>query len=282
MLYGFGSSDQGSRPFTASGPQRAGCRERIALGLLEDLPDWTDPNSYRPLLLAERAAIAWEWLRRNRDYRRAALAAFCGKAATSRAEQWNLHAFEHPALAAPRARPVWAAPNYRWVLRGKAERAAVDEDGFDLQPLAPFSTLLESGGIHRLLLSDGYRSLRLDLAGVDPRLSRVRLSFELSGVQSIDRPLLVLRRLHSLVLKGRFIPSLYQPVRRARRLVLLLRAFDAIRAGASQAEIAEVLLTTSLVRRGWRIHSPSIRSQAQRLVSGARALAAGGFWKLLD
>lgn len=282
MLCAFDSPEHRSSPHEGSGPYGTRRAERMASGLLEDVPDWTDSSAYRLLLGAERAAHAWEWLRRNPDYRRASLAAFDGTAATSRAEHWNLHAFEHPGLAAQLARPVWAAPSYRWVLRGKAEPVTADEDGFDLQAFAPLSTLLESGGINRLLLSDGYRSLRLDLAGVDLRLSPVRLSFELHGLETLDRSLLVLRRFHSLVLKGRFVSSLHQPVRRARRLVLLLRAFDAMRAGASQAEMAEVLLSSSLVRRGWRIHSPSIRSQAQRLVSGARTLAAGGFWKLLE
>ncbi|MFL6775401.1 MAG: DNA -binding domain-containing protein [Sphingomicrobium sp.] len=252
-----------------------------------DVPDWTDARAYRELLEAERAVFAWEWLRRNEDYRRAALAVLEAKGAGARANQtdalqWHLHAFEDPGLAAPLARPIWTAPRYQWVLRGNAEHAIASDDNFDLQALAPLATLIEHGSIHRLLLSDGYRTLRLDLAGADVRLSPVRLSFELCGLKTLDRPLLVLRRFHSLVLRRRFTRSLHQPVRRARRLVLLLRAFDAINAGANQAEIAEVLLSSSLVRRGWRIHSPSIRSQAQRLVSGARALAAGGFWRLLE
>jgi hypothetical protein len=47
-------------------------------------------------------------------------------------------------------------------------------------------------------------------------------------------------------------------------------------------DIAQLLLRHSLERSRWRIHSPSIRSQAQRLVAAAGQMSAGGFWRLLE
>jgi hypothetical protein len=135
--------------------------------------------------------------------------------------------------------------------------------------------------VDRLLLSDGCRSVRLDVRGVGVGCSPVRLSYDLAGIQSLERPLLVLRRLRAVASCGRFRPSLHPRVRRAHRLVQLLRTHDAIDAGASQADIAQFLVRPGLERSRWRIHSPSIRSQAQRLVASARRMHEGAFWHLL-
>jgi hypothetical protein len=64
-------------------------------------------------------------------------------------------------------------------------------------------------------------------------------------------------------------------------MILLLRAFDALAAGASQRDIAQILLSASAGLPSWRVMSPSLRSQAQRLTRSARTMAAGSFWALL-
>jgi hypothetical protein len=61
----------------------------------------------------------------------------------------------------------------------------------------------------------------------------------------------------------------------------MLRAYDALAAGASQREIAAVLLDGDARRDRWRIHSPSLRSRAQRLAACARAMGEGGYRALL-
>jgi hypothetical protein len=252
------------------------------------LPDWKDAQAYAPLFQAERAAFAWEWLRRDQRYFDRAIMAPESQCVLSEDEdfealEWNLHTFEDPRLAVPQARPVWAARRHSWVLEASARPAApAEEDCLELEPLSAFARLVRSRGTERLLFSDGLRSIRLDLAGSSVASAPARLSYRLAGVRRIERPLLVLRRLHSLVSRRAFSSSLYPPVCRARRLVALLRAFDALRAGATQAEIAAVLLRPHLERHRWRVHSPSLRSQAQRLVQCAARFANGGFWTLLD
>jgi hypothetical protein len=62
---------------------------------------------------------------------------------------------------------------------------------------------------------------------------------------------------------------------------MMIRAADALAAGAGQREIAEVLLSRSVGEPRWRGREPSIRSQAQRLVRSARLMAAGGYRSLL-
>jgi hypothetical protein len=251
------------------------------------IPDWYDASAYARLLEVERAGLAWEWLRRQHTYAAAARAARHVQSGASgledrRALAWNLHAFENPDRAAPDARPIWAAAAHPWTVRAHATGSRLDGDAFQLDRLSRYATLVSSGAWQRLLLSDGFRSIRIDLRGADVRASAVRLTFELTGIDGLKRPLLVLQRLRALVMNGRFRTSLHPRFQKAARLILLLRAHDALRCGASQADIAQLLLRPALERARWRIHSPSIRSQAQRLVGAARRMSEGAFWQLLD
>jgi hypothetical protein len=249
--------------------------------------DWEDAGSYAWLLGVERSGFAWEWLRRRADFREAALEALAsdrpsGRSGEDGARAWHLHAFPDPRLCAIDARPVWAASAYPWVVRAIARRSPPDADCLALDRLGGLAKIVRSSRAQHLLLSDGRRGIRLDVGGAALAGGPALLSFEIAGIDALDRPLLVLRRLRSLVATGRFRPSLHPPFRQAQRQVNLLRTFDALQAGASHADIASAILVTWLERRRWRIHSPSLRSQAQRLAQAARRMAAGGLWRLLD
>lgn len=251
------------------------------------LPHWGDAASYAELLRSDRAAFAWEWLRRQPTFRDAALDAIGrregdGSAEEAKALAWHLHRFEDPRLPAMLARPVWAASAHPWVLGAFAERSGPDEDSFVLEQFMALAKIVESRAAQHLLLSDGYRSIRLDVTGVSLVSPPVRLLFDVSGIRALERPLLVLRRLRSLAIGRRFSVSLHPQVRQARRLVTLLRAFDALDAGASHADIAAGILSRDFDRQRWRVHSPSLRSRAQRLANAARRMGNGEFWRLLE
>ena len=62
----------------------------------------------------------------------------------------------------------------------------------------------------------------------------------------------------------------------------MLRAYDALTGGADQRDIASVLLSQDAREPRWRTSTPSIRSQAQRLVRGARRMVSGDYLKLLQ
>lgn len=199
-----------------------------------------------------------------------------------RALAWNLHAFEDPDLAAPEARPVWTAVAHHWVLRPTARQTVASADSLDLAQFASLARLVASAGGERLLLSDGCRSIRLDVCGDSLRDSPACLSYELAGIEALDRPLVLLRQLRAFVAAGRFAASLHQPPGHAPRLIQLLRAYDGLRTGARHIDIADVLLRSSFERGRWRVHSPSVRWQAQRLAGAARRMAGSQFWTLLD
>lgn len=249
------------------------------------VPDWKDTEAYQPLLAADRSFFAWEWLRRNPCYRREADLALqrSGEAGQGSApEHWGLHAFEDPRLTTSDARPVWRSDVHPYVL---AVRAAVSdsEDFFDLERLAAISRLVVAADAREhLLISDGLRAIRIDVLEGSLRDGRVGLHYLLSGFASTEGPLLTLRRLLALWRTGRFSAALHPGEARARRFVLMLRTYDALASGATQREIAAELLSEEAARVRWRVSMSTVRSQAQRLVRGARMMAAGGYSALLS
>ena len=254
-------------------------------GQEEHAADWKDAEAYAPLLEADRSIFAWEWLRRDPGYRHAARAALQGgRPAGNRPapERWGLHAFERPHLGAPDARPVWRADIHPYVLKVHADRPLQACDSFELGKLAASPTFMTTpDGYEHLLISDGLRAIRIDVLAGSLKEGPVRLHYRLAGFASAEKPLLTLRRLLALWRTGRFSAALHSGETRARRFVLMLRAHDAIASGATQREIAAVLLSAEAEEDRWRVKAPTLRLRAQRLVRNARAMAAGGYVSLL-
>lgn len=255
------------------------------------LPDWRDAAAYAVLLGVDRSALAWEWLRRNSDYRRAAnlpersrsIAGGIVLDEQPDAFAWGLHAFEDPSLGAPAARPVWRANVYSQVLLAVAEPAVDPGDGFELARLKGLATLVRgAGGAEHLLLSDGSRALRLDLLQGSLLRGPARLRYLLAGLEKLEPAILVLRRLIALWKNRRFVHSLRTRERTRPRDVLTLRTYDALRAGVTEREIAAELLSAQAREERWRIDAPELRSRAQRLVRAARSIAEKGGRSLLE
>ncbi|WP_129793886.1 DNA -binding domain-containing protein [Sphingosinicella sp. CPCC 101087] len=255
----------------------------------EGLPDWRDAAAYARLLRASRTGFAWEWLRRNPAYRRAAKAAAPVRtdrpativAADPRAAPFGLHAFEAPDAPVPFARPVWTRGVLPRILEARIDPGGADDDRFDLARLDRLATIVQAQGPEHLLLSDGYRAVRMDVIAGTLLRGPALLRYELHGFSDVDGPLLALRRLLALWRSGRFSQLLHPLEARAHRWIQMLRAHDALVCGASQREIAGELLSTEAAGVRWRVNAPSIRSRVQRLVRGARRMASGGQCSLL-
>jgi hypothetical protein len=245
--------------------------------------DWRDPAAYAPLLDADRSLIAWEWLRRDRRYAEAALAASPARCrrASSGAAEFGLVAFEPPDLAVPHARPMWSLDVHPYVLSAVPCRPTRRGDVFDVGSLAGMTTLVAGEERDHLLLSDGLSNVRIDGPAGTFRAGSVCLHYLLEGIETAERPLLALQRFLALCRGHGFSRSLHPPERRARRWVLMLRAHDAFACGAGQREIAQELFSRTAGEPRWRSREPSIRSQAQRLVRAAREFSAGGYRGLL-
>jgi hypothetical protein len=163
------------------------------------------------------------------------------------------------------------------------EVAGDDGEGFDLGRIGCFSALLKGEDPREhLVLGDGLRRLRLDVAGGTMLGGPVRLRFRFEGLRAIDTPLLTLRRLAALDRLGRMPQTLYPADRRAARWTLALRASDAQRAGATQREVAELLLGPDRVRADWNAGTDYMRSQVRRLLRFGARMTRGGWRALLS
>lgn len=245
--------------------------------------DWRDSGAYAPLLDADRSLFAWEWLRRDPSYRLAAGAALVrgSRAPDDAAAGFGLARFEPPELAIPDARPLWRFDVHRQVLRVERGGGAAS-DSFMLDTVRRFATLHVQGRGEHLLLSDGLRAIRLDGPPGTFASGPACLHYHIDGLAAAAPLVLTLRRFLALCMTRRFARSLHPREARGRRWILMLRTWDALAAGADQRAIAHGLLSGSVAEPGWRSREPSLRSQAQRLVRSARAMAAGGFWRLLE
>lgn len=255
-------------------------RAEIGSGL-----DWRDAAAYAPLLGADRSFFAWEWLRRDPAYRAAAERALSPRASSrtedAAARAFGLIAFELPRLAVPHARPLWTSQAHPQVLAVDRGTGGGADDIFALDRLSDIAILVEGERSEHLLLSDGRHAIRLDGAPRTFSAGGVCLRYRLEGLGTAEPLILPLRRFMALCRTGAFARSLHPREPRARRWVLMLRAWDALAEGADQREIAEVLLSRTAAIPRWRSREPSLRSRAQRLVRSARRVADAGLWNFL-
>lgn len=115
-----------------------------------------------------------------------------------------------------------------------------------------------------------------DCASGSGALAVAVVPLDLDGFDRIE----AIRRFLS-ALHGRAIPPDTRLTRQQRaRLRRMLRAFDGYRAGATQQEIAQVILNTGrLDRDEWQ--ASSARHVIKTLLRDARSMVAGGYRKLL-
>jgi hypothetical protein len=245
-------------------------------------PNWREADAYAPLLLADRSLFAWEWLRRDPRYGEAAERALSGlrKSASGPPAVFGLVRFEPPHLGVPHARPLWRSDVHPLVLavEGGASEPA---DSFTLDQLGDFATLEVRDNTEHLLLSDGLRAVRLDGPTGTFGNGPAGLRYKIDGIATAEPLVLTLRRFLALARSGRFAASLHPREPRARRWILALRTWDALAAGTSQRDIAEILLSPAVCAPNWRSRESSIRSQVQRLVRNAASFSRGHYRSLL-
>jgi hypothetical protein len=157
----------------------------------------------------------------------------------------------------------------------------VPADLFNFEARKPSALLVKGTTSEHLLLSDGLRSIRLDVLAGTVRNGPVCLHYQLRGFTDLEAKLRVLRQLAAYRKSGCFAAQLHKQETRAARLVLLLRASDALRAGATQREIAAELVDADAQAVRWRVDLPSARSRVQRLARAARSWRDRGHVELL-
>jgi hypothetical protein len=191
---------------------------------------------------------------------------------------------ENPIRAAPAARLIWHAdldPGTIDVAVSPADPS--DPDSLHIDHIVSWLTIaIDSEGCEHVVLSDGLHHIRFDVE--EGRLTGeevVLLHYRLRGLVSADARLLPLRRLLHLCRHRRFAQALFPRDPHITRGIATLRVHDALKDGASQREIGEVMFGWKRIAEDWNDRSDSLRSRVRRLVREARAMAAGGYRKLL-
>jgi hypothetical protein len=251
--------------------------------------DWRDPENYALLETAERQAFAWEWLRRTHAYRLAWDDHLGSSGAAARSSQvaapFGLVALENPSQSFDRARPLWRADKDRSVLVADVlDEEPTPGNGINLLAVASLVTLeIDDDDDEHLLLSDGRRSVRIDIKGGTLLGAPAMLSYRMSGVARAKAQVAALRRLVSVILTERLPGPSSCREQRARRWAVELRVADALAAGASHQDIARALFGTLIDEPSWRCGSASVRMRVRRLVRAAqRQLAEGAHFEWLD
>ncbi|WP_116091793.1 DNA -binding domain-containing protein [Sphingomonas crusticola] len=243
-------------------------------------PDGTRLADYEYLRELDRAGLMWEWLRRDPAYTIWYLRASTATRGTMPApSRWRLAFAEDPARPAPEAAILWRAELDPGVLGVIASpTGARDPNALPVSLVRRWTTLvMGDDGIERAVLSDRLHHIRLDVAQGTLARGPVVLHYLLEGTRDTKPKLLTLRRLMAICLERQFPASLFPAEPRIERWLALFRVADALRAGASQRELAEMLYGRARVRAEWTGSSDSLRSRIRRLVGEAHHLAGGGY-----
>lgn len=240
---------------------------------------WYPTAAYLYVLHLDGPALAWEYLRRNPDYRRDWLRR--GADSQHAAHRWGLRMLENPASDAREAQPNWT-PDLDRVVHVHPGSEADGEPQFRLWHLPGRKYLTHDG--ERLVLT----------CQLPRRIFRVAISTALEDgmtyAYTVRAGAGLQRRWRTVegelpLFDATYIEPMAVNAHRPGRTALLhsraLQALDGLLAGASQREIAEVLFGGTIVAKHWH-DDGELRAQVRRLIRRAKVLMRGGYRRLLQ
>ena len=249
---------------------------------------WPAAASYRYLDAASPADLAWEWLRRDPDYRRLAADAvvpastvtILDPAPASCTARWGCLNMPDADQRWSDATLLWSAEIDRSVL-GVLALPASERIGppIDLAACDAKAFVVIAGDCQHVLLRNGAGAVRLDVLSGSFIDGPVSLVLSLIGMDENEPAIVALRRFLHFRRTGRFPAPSGRACQRLRRQVLALRVHDAQAAGASIRDVGVMLFGFDRVQNEWA--DEALKSQCRRLIALAREMAAGGYRTLL-
>ena len=240
---------------------------------------WHPSAAYLYVLHLDGSALAWEYLRRNPEYRR--VWQRHRRRSQYEAHRWCLRLLEDPTRDARDAHPDWF-PDPSSVVQ-------VYPDADQTTDALPFHLWRVPGRKH--LTHDGKR-LMLTTQLVD-RMLRMAISPALedgmayayavrAGCQLRERWRIIEAELAALdpTIVERIALATGRPSRTSILHMRTLQALDGTLAGASQRGVAEVLFGINTVAERWYDDS-DLRAQVRRLIRRGQTLMDGGYQRLL-
>lgn len=264
------------------------------------LPDWTDERAYDYTIRMARREWAWEFLRRNPEFRIAWRAAQLeyGLVGYDVGTTIILSQHQHPSLEAwgllyatahdqeaRIASVFWSPAFHTGVLRLTAFplSAEIDATPFLLRDISCASVLLEiPNAPQHLLFADHGRGLQLVVEGADV-LRPVRLMN--NSAPDVAHAAAQIRALHcfnDLRLTGRLNVSSLQRDPLTLRLRHVLRVLDGSLSGASFQDIARTVFPTDFAAVGWLGRAGGMRDRIRRALRRGYHLMNGGYRTLLS
>jgi hypothetical protein len=241
---------------------------------------WRASAAYVYTLLLDGASLAWEYLRRNPDYRRDWV--LCPHDRDCIARRWQLASLEDPGMDARVVQPLWQPePALSVWLTADARDDAGEAARFSLWAIAGRKALVHDG--HRLVL----------LIFLDARILRIAIASNVSDGEAfayvVPAGIRAQARWNAVaasrsLLEGTRIPKTSAVQTRPDRVALAhmrsLQALDGTLAGASQREIASAIFGRSHVDDNWHADS-ELRAQTRHLIHRGQALVRGGYGRLV-
>lgn len=247
----------------------------------------------------DSADWAWEFLRRNPDYRaqwRAAVPRHLPYLTLSdgtqllrlrrrfpRAEQWGLYAFADPFRPARSAPVFWLPTATRRVVRARCAMPKPRTDaapsrlaGFRVQRLA----VIGADNIPVVTLKGHGACVILEIHGLGVLTNPCDLVFELDGLEDLNNQtecLKLLQRFTHPPPEG----TLRSPFASDERLRHALIALDESMAGKTYRQIAIVIFGEERVSEDWTGASQFLKDRTRRLVARGKELMSGGYRDLL-
>lgn len=246
-----------------------------------------DPYAYLQGL--SRVDLAWEWLRRDADYRQRPpsprrqtnLGLRIDIAPAACIARWGCLCIEDPDLRATEASMLWTSALDPDVLRVSASPCSChDAVAFDLRQWADRAVIIGDTDCEHVLLR-GPPDIRLDVIAGTLHNGPVSFLFDMTEWDDWGRSIRSLRRCLHACRTGD--TSLLSIPRRAplRRVINTLRVHDALQQGASTRDIGIMLFGRTRVEAEWRSPGEALKSCCRRLIAHSRFMAGGGYRKLL-
>jgi hypothetical protein len=239
---------------------------------------WHPTAAYLYVLHLDGPALAWEYLRRNPDYRRDWL----GRCADPRtaAGRWGLRLLEDPNRDARDALPDWAADPDSLVHIRAVGYPCGDARAFGMWRMPGHKSLSHDG--HRLVLACQLARRILRVAIAPSLCDGMNYAYVVhAGDRLAQRLRAIEASLPLLDADGNEVVGVTadRPGRTAILHARMLQALDGTLAGASYREVAEVLFGNVAVGKQW-YDDGDLRAQVRRVIRRGKVLMRGGYLHL--
>jgi hypothetical protein len=243
---------------------------------------------------------AWEFLRRNDDYRSDSRAAtprtlHCIQLRDGthllrlnrrypRAERWGLYAFADPSQEAPDVRIFWLPGTSQRFVRAHCEiipQANLPDNILLRSFAAERHAIIDADGLPVIWMRACGTIVGLVAAGWHVLTRPAIVTFELAAFEEFASRIECLDALRRIS-QGALISSFNRlPVNASERLHHTLLALDGSLSGHSYREIATTIFGERRVAEDWNATNRSLKDRVRRLVAKGHQLMSGGYRDLL-